>query len=225
MEINIEKTRTGRKHSSNGKIHVGVDANAVFNPLKKKGGFKILKKTIYYSGILSCLLVLITFTFFVFVSCKKTGELITSEVINGNEISIPLQNIPFTTIVQGDPDACVDSFRLRQNMVITDSIGWKNLIKEFVPSGYPYTTVFGILVKTEIDFSTYQIIAVFDKIHSSGTHKTDITAITEYTDKIIVNVSYFTISHGPSVVTRPYHIVKIQRSNKKIVFQENISKL
>jgi hypothetical protein len=76
MEINVEKTRAGRKHSSNSKIHVSVNANAVINILKQKGKFKILKKPfIYCSGILVCLLV---FTFMA-VSCDKLRNSIEGE--------------------------------------------------------------------------------------------------------------------------------------------------
>ena len=63
-------------NQSSDEIHVSSKANAVINPLKQKGGFKILKKPfIYCSGILSCLLVLTMFTFMA-VSCEKLTEFI-----------------------------------------------------------------------------------------------------------------------------------------------------
>jgi hypothetical protein len=56
------KYSTGGRHSSNSKINVNENINTVTNPLKfKKGGLKILKKPIYYSGMLSCLIAIILF--------------------------------------------------------------------------------------------------------------------------------------------------------------------
>jgi hypothetical protein len=67
--------RIGSNQSSD-EIHVGADANTMFNPLKfKKRSLKILKKTICYGGILLCLLVLFTFTFFTSVGCEKKDPL------------------------------------------------------------------------------------------------------------------------------------------------------
>ncbi|MDR2406673.1 MAG: hypothetical protein LBE13_00945, partial [Bacteroidales bacterium] len=70
MKINIERTRARSKHSSNSKIHVSAKVNAVFNPLKQKGGFKILEKPFYFNGMFSCLLVLLVFTFMA-MGCDK----------------------------------------------------------------------------------------------------------------------------------------------------------
>jgi hypothetical protein len=81
----------GRNQSSD-EIHVSDKANTAFNPLKKKGGFKILKKPfIYCSGILSCLLVL---TMFMSVGCEK---------LNGPNVAIP--TISMTYYIVGY-DAC-----------------------------------------------------------------------------------------------------------------------
>jgi hypothetical protein len=68
MKTNIFNSGFGSNRSSD---NVSANANALINHLKQKGGFKILKNPILYlSGILSCLLVLITFTF-TSVGCEK----------------------------------------------------------------------------------------------------------------------------------------------------------
>jgi hypothetical protein len=69
---------------SSDEVHVSakINANAVINPLKQKGGFKILKNPIiYFSGISSCLLVLITFTFII-TGCEKVRTFIEKENIS-----------------------------------------------------------------------------------------------------------------------------------------------
>jgi hypothetical protein len=61
--------RTGSKRASNSEKKVSDNANQVFNHLKQKGGFKILKYPfICFSGMIACLLVLLTFTA---TSCEK----------------------------------------------------------------------------------------------------------------------------------------------------------
>jgi hypothetical protein len=64
----------GSNHSSD-EVNVSANANAVINPLKQQGCFKILKNPIIYlSSILSCLLVLITFTF-TSIGCEKLSSI------------------------------------------------------------------------------------------------------------------------------------------------------
>jgi hypothetical protein len=73
--------RIGSNQSSD-EIHVGADANTMFNPLKfKKRSLKVLKKTICYGGILLCLLVLFTFTF-ASVGCEKPNETVKNDKLN-----------------------------------------------------------------------------------------------------------------------------------------------
>jgi hypothetical protein len=79
MNSNLKKAESGSNHSSNVKVHVIDNANQVFNHLKQKGGFKILKYPfIYFCGMIACLLVLLTFTF-IATSCEKTNESIPSQ--------------------------------------------------------------------------------------------------------------------------------------------------
>jgi hypothetical protein len=54
-----------------------------FNLKFKRGGLKILKKPIYYSGVLSCLLVLLAFTFMA-VGCEKPKDVPTGTTTTTN---------------------------------------------------------------------------------------------------------------------------------------------
>jgi hypothetical protein len=80
--------------------------------------------------------------------------------------------------------------------------------------------LFNTFDETDIDFSAYQVIAIFDEIHGSGGWSIDITGIVEYSDKIVVRVTHLKTGYFSAVLTQPYHIVKIPVSDKKIVFQE-----
>jgi hypothetical protein len=74
--------------------------------------------------------------------------------------------------------------------------------------------------ESDIDFSAYQVIAVFDEIRTSGGWSIDITGIVEYSDKIVVSVTNLKTGGQTTVMTQPYHIVKIPVSDKEIVFQK-----
>jgi hypothetical protein len=71
--------RTGSKRASNSEKKVSAKANAVFDHLKQKGCFKILKYPfICFSGMFSYLLVLLTFTSFISMGCERKLNLHTS---------------------------------------------------------------------------------------------------------------------------------------------------
>ena len=53
---------------------------------------------------------------------------------------------------------------------------------------------------------------------SNGGHSIDITRVTEFEDKISVQIKNILQGDATLVITQPYHIVKIARSNKLIVF-------
>jgi hypothetical protein len=85
MKTNIFISDAGSNRSSD---NVSANANAVINPLKQKGGFKNLKHPIIYlSGILSYLLVVITFTF-TSVGCEKPAPYIGKIPNDTSEVSI-----------------------------------------------------------------------------------------------------------------------------------------
>jgi hypothetical protein len=78
-KMKLEAKRSGRRHSSMCVINVNGCINRLLNFKNKKGGYKILKTPIYYSGILSCLLVLVMFTFITAGCGKEPGVPIPSQ--------------------------------------------------------------------------------------------------------------------------------------------------
>ncbi len=99
------------------------------------------------------------------------------------------------------------------NLVIKDEVAW-NTLKSAMTT-YSLST----FTETNIDFTKYQIIAVFDQIRMSGGHTIDITSITE--DKKTTTVKVESIKTGDltSVVTQPFHIVKISKTANEVVFK------
>jgi hypothetical protein len=194
-------------NQSSDEIHVSDKANTAFNPLKQKGGFKILKKPI--SGMFLCLLVFTTFAF-TSAGCRKLNDSIV-----GNTLSNFTTVINFTTVAQGNLYQTHLHLEGKCFTITTDE-EWDSLKVDM--NMHPY-----YIVETEIDFSTYLVIAVFDSIHTNGGWSIDVTNVTEYYDKIEVSVSNLETGDLTAVITHPFHIVKIPVSNKEIVFNHRVT--
>ena len=106
----------------------------------------------------------------------------------------------------------------QQNLIIKTFTEWDNFLSNNICEELREYVISHDFVDTTINFSTYQVIAVIDKMRHPG-WTIDITDVTEYVDKLIVtythldtNRSHLTIAH------QPYHIVKIPKSNKTVIF-------
>lgn len=104
---------------------------------------------------------------------------------------------------------------LQQNIVITDTVTWIELKNKM----NSVNNVTGSFTETEIDFSQYIILASFSKLRNTGGYSIEINRILEYPFEIIVTVKNL-IPSGfvPAVITQPYHIVKIPKTGKEIIF-------
>ncbi len=109
----------------------------------------------------------------------------------------------------------------QQKTVINTSIEWNNLLTQidnfYLPAGIDFTTQY--FTETIIDFNNYTVISIFDRGYSNGGHSIDITNITEFETNIIVTVENLQTGNTSSVGTQPYHIVKIPKATKPIVFE------
>ena len=110
---------------------------------------------------------------------------------------------------------------IKQNLVVKTKEEWNNLMNAMNSVNNESRN----FTETDIDFSNYQVIALFDEIRSSGGWSIDITDITEYQDEIIVTVENLQKGGMACVMTQPYHIVKIPKSDKKIIFDDKTGSL
>ena len=102
-----------------------------------------------------------------------------------------------------------------QNMVISDSTVWNSLIAQM----NLVNTVSDNFSEVEIDFSAYKIIAVFDDIKANGGYSLELN-ITSSSEQILVNVTELEPQgNATTVMTQPYHIVKIPKSDLPIHFE------
>lgn len=74
--------------------------------------------------------------------------------------------------------------------------------------------------ETEIDFSNYIIIAIFDRIRPTGNYQIEISNILDGDKSVIVKSRISTPKDiAPLVITQPYFIAKILKTNKTIIFE------
>jgi len=136
-------------------------------------------------------------------------------LISCNEKDDDLGVIKFTLIGQGNLYGDGQEKISKQNLTILDSNSWKELMIKMntvnnVSDGFS---------EIDIDFANFIVIAVFDKVYGNGGHSIDITKITENENEVIVSIENILKGNITSVVTQPYHIVKIPKTNKLIFFE------
>ena len=103
----------------------------------------------------------------------------------------------------------------KQNIVITDDGVWNDLITQM----NTINNVSDNFSETEIDFSEYTVIAVFDEIKGNGGHSLELN-ITSNPENIMVNITDLAPNgNATTVITQPYHIVKIKKTVLPIVFE------
>jgi hypothetical protein len=104
----------------------------------------------------------------------------------------------------------------KQNLVITNSKDWNALVAKM----NAVNNVSDSFTEIDIDFSEYTVIAVFDEVKNSGGHSLNLI-FQKINDKVLVEV----LCKSPegiatSVMTQPYYIVKIPKTEVPIEFKK-----
>lgn len=77
----------------------------------------------------------------------------------------------------------------------------------------------GNFLETDIDFSSYQVIAVFEEVKGNGGYSLGINVFEDSANRIVKVESHVPEGNATRVITQPYIIVRIPRSTLPIVFQ------
>lgn len=146
---------------------------------------------------------ILIFTFFVgfLTSCNKNDA--------------DLNFVAFKMIGQGDLFGNGNENIIKQNMVISDTKSWNELIDKM----NSVNNVSESFTETNIDFQNFSIIAVFDEIKANGGYSIDVIKIMENENNIVVTLDYILKGGNTTIMTQPYHIVKIQKDNKAVIFE------
>ena len=103
----------------------------------------------------------------------------------------------------------------QQNLVITN----ETELNDFLNLLDPVNNISGYFNETDINFTEFTLIIAIDEIRPSGGHELGIDV---NTDNEIIFVTVTSISpqgQATTVLTQPYHIVKIPKSTLPIIFQ------
>ncbi|WP_143885631.1 protease complex subunit PrcB family protein [Chryseobacterium binzhouense] len=146
------------------------------------------------------LLFLLISVLFINYSCNDKDENIESKT-----------QINFQLIGKGE---LIGNSLTQQNLVITNSAQWTTLLNTLDANN----DVSGGFTETNIDFNQYMVIAVFDQTYLNGGHSIDIIAVDETASNLEINVEKLLQGNVTSIVTQPYHIVKIPKIAKPVTF-------
>ena len=103
----------------------------------------------------------------------------------------------------------------KQNIIIDNQADWENLISKMDK----VNKVSEQFTETKIDFSRYTVIAIFNDVMGSGGHSIAID-ISANSERILVVTKFHSPSgNATSVMTQPYYIAKITKTERPIVFQ------
>lgn len=148
------------------------------------------------------LLLLLCSILFISISCRNEEE----ENIDGKN------QINFLLIGKGN---LVGNYVPQQNTIITNSIQWNNFLNQIDSTTHQTSASF---ITTYVDFNDYMVIIVVDEMYNNGGHSIDITSMEEHPQYINIYVEKLLHGNATSVITQPYHIVKIPKTSKSLIF-------
>lgn len=140
--------------------------------------------------------------------------LILTSCRDNNDENIESKNqINFQLIGKGN--LMGSSYAPPQNTAITNSTQWNNFLNQIDSSNNHPSSTF---TETNIDFNQFMVILVVDSVYPNGGHSVDIMTIDENTQNIEVDVEKLLQGDVTTVITQPYHIVKIPKILKPVTF-------
>src|SRR5690606_1506406 len=130
------------------------------------------------------------------------------------EKSISVKPVEFTTLSQGDLKGNGEENIGKSKLIISEQkifdvlLGKINFVNDQINPA------------PKVDFNESIVLAVFDDIKSHGGHSVDITNVSEYEDRFVVEVERLKEGGMLTMMTQPYHLVIISKTSKPIIFKE-----
>lgn len=149
------------------------------------------------------LLLLLCSIFFLTISCRDNND--DEQLESKNQIN-------FQLIGKGN---FVGNYAAQQNTVITNTTQWNNFLVQIDGQNNHPSTDF---TETNIDFNQFMVIVVIDAVYPNGGHSVDIMTVEENPQNIEIDVEKLLQGNVTTVVTQPYHIVKIPKILKPVIF-------
>ena len=147
--------------------------------------------------------IILSLVLFLSLSCSK----------NDDKQSVPNVATPITFILIGK-SSISDPSQPLQNVLITNQTQWDTLLT----SMNEVNNVSNNFIETSINFNDFDIVAVFKNPISNSTSTVDIASIVENQTNRLVTIEYLKIGISNDIA-QPFHIVKIPKSAKPVIFQ------
>ena len=100
----------------------------------------------------------------------------------------------------------------QSNLVFNNQTDWNNFLTQIDA----INDLSGTFNETEIDFTDFTVIAVVDEIKTSGS---EISIINVLENVNSIHITSELTMYSSTVITQPFHIVKIPKTNKQIIFE------
>ena len=136
---------------------------------------------------------------FIILSCTRRDD------------NTQLSSIPFTEIGKGALYGNGAEGISQSNLVIKNNSDWQYLMNQM----NSVNNVTDSFTETNIDFNTYEVIVIFLEVKDHG-WEVLITNITEDNTNIYVDTNENDFEY--LAMTQPFHIVKIPKINKPVIF-------
>jgi hypothetical protein len=127
---------------------------------------------------------------------------------NDDDVTFTPQNITPILIVKGNENNNL----VQQNTKVSNSVQWNDILESF--SSQTVST----FTETDIDFTQFDVLVCLDVPRYHTAHAIEMVSIIENQEIIEVNIEQTVFGVGFSAVIRPYHIVKIPKTTKPVVF-------
>lgn len=142
--------------------------------------------------------------------------LITLNSCSNDNSSNPFVPVTITPVLISKSYLSGDENIPQQNIVISNQSQWNSLINQMDS----INNVSNNFLEINIDFSQFEIILVMSNIKPNTSYSINIDTIVEYENNITINYSETgDPNEGFNEVRQPYHIVKIPKSSKPVIFQ------
>ncbi len=122
----------------------------------------------------------------------------------------------FTSISKGNLFGAGSEGFKKGNIIISSKEEWKSFLSKVDTTNKVSETF-----ENAIDFSKEMIVVAVDKVRNTGGFSVEIIEVVKEGDTLLIKVK----SEGPKpldmvtqAIVQPYHIVKINKTNKKIKF-------
>ncbi|WP_430613059.1 hypothetical protein [Flavobacterium sp. JP2137] len=124
-------------------------------------------------------------------------------------------NIEFTLIGMGNLLGNGSEGIEAGSLWITGQSEWNDLIEK-MNTLYAVSDTF---IESDIDFTTFDVIASFDIVRPHTGYVVQVDKITDDSNNRIVQVALRVNNNGFEVPSQPYYLIKMSKSGKTVMFQ------